>query len=90
METKKEKIQELLIRIKKINRLYKRATNLQKEHIFDNSLFLVDELVDLGYHRDFVESLVLFGKEFLELTSIKDQYPEYYKKLFPEAFEVFG
>jgi hypothetical protein len=79
----------LLTILKKTSLIYRKANNTQKSQIFDKYMPYVDQLVSLGYYRDFTESLLMFGDEFLASPSIKDAHPPYYQTLFPEAFEVF-
>lgn len=83
-----EKRTQLLYRIKEINKIYLRSSNAQRERIFDAGEFIVNQLVLLGYSRDIVESLELFGVEFLKLDSMVNS--EFYRNKYPEMFAVFG
>lgn len=82
-----ERITLLLTILKKTSDMYRKANNTQKALIFDKYLTYVDQLVEIGYHRDFTESLLMFGEEFLSSPSMIQS--QYHRSLFPEAFEVF-
>ncbi len=60
-----EKIKTLLIRLEKIHRAYKnpKTTEDLKSRLFDGSSSLIEELVAVGYPKDFVEALLMYGSE---------------------------
>ena len=62
----KLKIIYLLIRVKKINQVYKVATEEQRGRLLENSKFILDQLVDFGFERVFVETLLISGKDFVD------------------------
>ncbi|MDD4026987.1 MAG: hypothetical protein PHO75_02245 [Candidatus Shapirobacteria bacterium] len=64
-DEKQEKITNLLLRVKKINQVYKVATEEQRGRLLESSKFIVDQLVDFGYERVFVETLLIGGKDFV-------------------------
>jgi len=66
MENKK-RIVELLLKLKKVNRVYGVASEGQKRRLFDACEKVVGELVELtGEKREFFEGLIIGGEEFLE------------------------
>jgi len=68
LDEKNEKIGNLLMRIKKINGVYnnKNTTEEQRGRLLELSKFIVDQLVDFGYDRVFVETLIIGGDDFVE------------------------
>ena len=38
----------------------------RKIRVFEKSAFLVEELVKLGFDKGYIETLLVFGKDFLE------------------------
>jgi hypothetical protein len=83
------RLQELLLILKKTSTIYKKANNSQRIKLFDMSLKYVDELVDtFGWYRDFSESLLMFGSEFLSVPSM--MHNPLYRSLFPEAYKIFN
>ena len=65
-EEKMKKITDLLIRLKKISEVYRVATYEQQGRLLKNSQFIIDDLIGMGYKREFVETLLIGGKDFLE------------------------
>jgi len=66
MENKK-RIVELLLKLKKVNRVYGVASEGQKARLFEACGKLVRELVELtGEDQFFFEGLIIGGGEFLE------------------------
>lgn len=82
------RLNELMLIMKKTSEVYKKANNTQKIKLFDMSMQYIDELVDtFGWHRDFTESMFMFGKEFLDIPSMIDN--PFYRSQFPEAYKIF-
>lgn len=73
MKTNTEKIKQLLTKLKKASDVYldPKTTPEQKERIYNGCGFIFDELEELGCQRVFCESLLLFGKEFLDYEYVK-------------------
>lgn len=65
------RIKELLIKLKKAHGYYVVVNEEQKGKIFDNCQYILDELESLGCQRVFCESLLLYGKEFLDYEYVK-------------------
>lgn len=66
LEEKQEKIGNLLLRLKKINKVYLVATEEQRGMLLENSQFILDELVEFGFDRVFIETLLVGGEDFVE------------------------
>ena len=79
--TKEERRRELLIRLRKAHLVYVNCREEQKARLFDNCSFLFDELESLGACRSFCETLLIYGKQFLD---------EEYTKEPEEAEVIFG
>lgn len=62
-----EKITTLLIRIEKIHRAYisPKATTEIKDRLLNGTTGLMDELTKLGFTRDFLVTLIMWGDEFV-------------------------
>ena len=65
-EIKKEKLKDLLIRLKKVNGVYKKATEEQKGRLLEASEKTIKDLLEFGFNRDFLIGLIIGGKDFLE------------------------
>ena len=66
-EEKRTKVMELLLRLKKLNRVYQLCeTEDQRGRLLSASVGLQKDLVAEGYEKSFVETLLICGKEFLE------------------------
>ncbi len=57
------KKEELLIKLEKVYRDYKKAGEDMKERPFNASSSLIGEVVVVGYAKDFVEVLLMYGPE---------------------------
>lgn len=62
----KEKIVTALTKLKKASQVYQKATEEQRGRLINACEPLFVELVNCGYDRVFVESLLVSGKEFLD------------------------
>ncbi len=60
-----KKLQDFIGDLKKIHDVYVIGTNDQKNRIFIASSHIIGNLVSLGFDRAFIESTLMFGKEFL-------------------------
>jgi len=66
-EEKRVRVMELLLRLKKLNRVYQLCeTEDQRGRLLSASQGLQDSLVAEGYERSLVETLLICGKEFLD------------------------
>lgn len=81
-EKKRQRVAELLLRLKKLNRAYQLATEEQRGRLLSASEGLFKELVAEGFERSFVETLLICGKEFLVTL-----YPEDKGKDIPATYE---
>lgn len=61
-----ERLKDLLLKLKRVSGVYPKASEEQKEKLFNACSNIFDELVGYGYKREFLESLVIGGKDFLE------------------------
>jgi hypothetical protein len=66
MENKNTKIKDLFGKIKKAHDVYVRCSNEKKIALLDAYGVVFDELVQLGVPKAFSESLLIFGKEFVD------------------------
>lgn len=67
METlEKQKLTDLLIRVKKVHKVYGEATEEQRGRLLEAIGPTLDELTQFGYEKDFLIGLVIGGKDFLE------------------------
>ena len=66
MLRQRELVVDLLIRLKKLSRCYQLATEEQRGRLLSASQGLFDKLVAQGFEREFVETLMISGKDFLE------------------------
>lgn len=66
MTVKTKELRDLLIRLKKVHRVYVVATEDQKRRLFDASQHLIDQITSFGFDKTFVETLLIGGKDFLE------------------------
>ena len=68
LEEKKEKIINLLMRIKKINHFYnlKNTTEEQRGSLLESSQFIFDQLIKFGYDQTVLESLLISGGDFVK------------------------
>jgi len=74
-EQQKEKLKDLLMRLKRVNSVYnaKKTTEDQRGRLLEASEKTILELVEMGYKREFVESLIIGGKDFVEsLGEVKE------------------
>lgn len=67
-EEKNNKIGNLLMRIKKINEVYnfENTTEEQRGSLLESSQFILDQLVEFGFDRVFLESLLIGGDDFVK------------------------
>lgn len=65
-ETKKDKLIELLIRLKRVHKVYCKASEDTKGKLLEAIEPTIEELIDNGYTREFLETLIIGGKDFLE------------------------
>jgi len=65
-EKNKEKLKDLLIRLKKVNGVYKKATEDQRGRLLEASEKTIQDLLEFGFNRDFLIGLIIGGKDFLE------------------------
>lgn len=65
MIIKNNQTRDLLIRLKKISDVYKVANEQQRERLFAASQKTIEGLISLGFEREFVETLLIGGKDFL-------------------------
>lgn len=54
------------MRLKKISDVYKVANEQQRERLLIASQKIIEGLVSLGFEREFVETLLIGGKDFLQ------------------------
>lgn len=66
MIIKNDLTKDLLIRLKKISDVYKVADEQQRGRLILASKKTVDSLVEIGFDRVYVETLLIGGKEFLD------------------------
>jgi len=74
-EEKKKKLKDLLMRLKRVNTVYnaKKTTEEQRGRLLEASEKTILELVEMGYKREFVEGLIIGGKDFVEsLGEVKE------------------
>lgn len=64
-EIKKERLKDLLIRLKKVNKVFNKATEEQRGKLLEAIEPTIVELLEFGYKREFLESLVIGGEDFL-------------------------
>lgn len=69
----KELVMELLIRLKKMSRTYQLCDEEQRGRLLVACEGLIKQLVDAGYPRSFVETLLVSGKEFLDTLYSPEQ-----------------
>jgi len=62
-----EKLKEVLTKLKKAHHFYIHANEEQKERIFNSCNYLFDKMVEMGTEREFAETLVIGGEEFLKV-----------------------
>ena len=65
-EQQKERLKDLLIRLKKVNKVFNKATEEQRGKLLEAIEPTIVELLTFGYKREFLESLVIGGEDFLE------------------------
>lgn len=65
-EKRKEKLINLLTKLKKINHFYQISDEERRGKLIENSQFIIDDLVGMGYERVFIETLLVGGKDFLD------------------------
>ena len=56
----------LLLKLKKINKVYQVCNEDQKGRLIEASQKLIGELVAVGFEYSFVEALLVSGKEFVD------------------------
>jgi len=68
IDERNDKIGKLLMRVKKINEVYnfENTTEEQRGELLINSKFILDQLVEFGYDRVVLESLLISGGDFLK------------------------
>ena len=59
------KIPDLLIRLLKVYRAYQKGDEPMKARLLSASDTLIRELMSVGYPRDFLEALLMYGEEFV-------------------------
>jgi len=63
----KERVKELLLKLKKVNAVYGTANEGQKERLFNACVKVIVELVELtGEKQEFFEGLIIGGGDFLD------------------------
>lgn len=65
MIIKNNQTRDLLVRLKKISDVYRVANEQQRERLFAASQKTIEGLISLGFEREFVETLLIGGKDFL-------------------------
>jgi len=65
MIIKNNQTRDLLVRLKKISDVYRVANEQQRERLFAASQKTIKGLISLGFDREFVETLLIGGKDFL-------------------------
>jgi len=67
-EEKNNKIGNLLMRIKKINEVYNFENTIEEQRgsLLESSQFILDQLVEFGYDRVVLESLLISGGDFVK------------------------
>jgi hypothetical protein len=68
---KREEMISFLIRLKKLNQLYSRASEEQKGRLLEASEVVVKKLEGFGYGRNFLIGLIVGGSDFLR--SLEEQ-----------------
>ena len=66
MIVKNEELRDILIRLKKISQIYRIANEGQRGRLLELSQPLMRKLEGFGYEKEFVESLLIGGKDFIE------------------------
>lgn len=66
MIIKNNQTRDLLMRLKKISDVYRVANEQQKERLFTASQKTIEGLIRLGFEREFVETLLIGGRDFLQ------------------------
>jgi hypothetical protein len=66
MIIKNNQTRDLLMRLKKISDVYRVANEQQRERLFTASQKTIEGLISLGFEREFVETLLIGGKDFLQ------------------------
>jgi len=65
-QQKRERVADLLLKLKKMNRTYQVCNEEQRGRLLSASEGLLNSLVAEGFERSFVETLLICGKEFLD------------------------
>jgi len=66
MIIKNNQTRDLLMRLKKISDVYRVANEQQRERLFAASQKTIEGLIRLGFEREFVETLLIGGRDFLQ------------------------
>ena len=66
MKIQNEELAVLLISLKKISKVYGIANETQRGRLLELSEPLIRKLVDKGFERTFVETLLIGGKDFVD------------------------
>jgi hypothetical protein len=61
-----ERMKDLLIKLKRVNAVYGKATEEQRGKLLKACGHIFDELENYKYKREFLESLVIGGEDFLK------------------------
>lgn len=64
-EKSKEKLKDLLLRLKRVNNVFNKSNELQKGKLLEAIEPTVQELMEYGYDRDYLIGLLIGGKDFL-------------------------
>lgn len=66
IDDKNEKVGKLFGQLRKVNYYYQIVDEEKKGILLENSKFIINQLSEFGYDEDFLVSLIIGGKDFVE------------------------